>query len=57
MDVGVATGAFAETEAWGTSIGSEDFYGWSGIEPASDADYDFVRKLVAESGTTIESLK
>ena len=49
--------AFAQTEAWGTSIGSEDFYGWSGIEPATDADYDFVRKLVAESGTTIESLK
>jgi phosphonate transport system substrate-binding protein len=49
--------AFAETEAWGTSIGSEDFYGWSGIEAATDADYDFVRKLVAESGTTIESLK
>ena len=49
--------AFAETEAWGTSIGSEDFYGWSGLEPASDADYDFVRLLVAESGTTIESLR
>ena len=52
-----AVTAFAETEAWVTSIGSEDFYGWSGIEAASDADYDFVRKLVAESGTTIESLK
>jgi phosphonate transport system substrate-binding protein len=49
--------AFAETEEWATSIGSEDFYGWSGLEPASDADYDFVRKLVAESGTTIETLK
>jgi phosphonate transport system substrate-binding protein len=49
--------AFAETEAWSTSIGSEDFYGWSGLEPASDADYDFVRLLVAESGTTIESLR
>lgn len=49
--------AFAETEEWATSIGSEDFYGWSGLEAATDADYDFVRKLVAESGTTIESLK
>jgi phosphonate transport system substrate-binding protein len=49
--------AFAETEAWGTSIGSEDFYGWSGLEVASDADYDFIRLMVAESGTTIESLK
>ena len=52
-----AVTAFAETEAWVTSIGSEDFYGWSGIEAATDADYDFVRKLVAESGTTIESLR
>jgi phosphonate transport system substrate-binding protein len=49
--------AFAETEAWGTSIGSEDFYGWSGLEAATDADYDFIRLMVAESGTTIESLK
>lgn len=49
--------AFAETEAWGTSIGSEDFYGWSGLEPATDAEYDFIRQMVAESGTTIESLK
>jgi phosphonate transport system substrate-binding protein len=49
--------AFAETEAWGTSIGSEDFYGWSGIEAATDAEYDFIRLMVAESGTTIESLK
>jgi ABC-type phosphate/phosphonate transport system substrate-binding protein len=49
--------AFAETDGWGQSIGSEDFYGWSGLEPATDADYDFVRLMVAESGTTIESLK
>jgi phosphonate transport system substrate-binding protein len=49
--------AFAETEAWATSIGSADFYDWSGLEPATDADYDFVRKLVAESGTNIESLR
>ena len=26
--------AFAETEAWSQSIGSEDFYGWSGLEKA-----------------------
>jgi phosphonate transport system substrate-binding protein len=51
-----ALGAFAQTEAWGESIGNEDFYGWSGIEPASDADYDFVRKMVANAGVTIESL-
>ncbi|GIL13056.1 MAG: phosphate-import protein PhnD [Chloroflexota bacterium] len=35
--------AFAETEAWGQSIGSEDFYGWSGLAPITDADYDPVR--------------
>lgn len=49
--------AFAETESWANSIGSEDFYGWSGVEPATDADYDFVRLMVAESGTTLESLR
>lgn len=49
--------AFAETDTWGQSIGSEDFYGWSGLEPATDADYDFVRLMVAESGTTLESLR
>jgi phosphonate transport system substrate-binding protein len=51
-----ALAAFAESEAWGTSIGNEDFYGWSGLEAAADADYDFIRLMVAESGTTIESL-
>ncbi len=49
--------AFAESEAWGTSLGSEDFYGWSGMQPAADAEYDFIRKQVVESGTTIESLR
>ena len=49
--------SFAETEEWSTSIGSEDFYGWSGLEPATDAEYDFIRAMVVESGTTIESLK
>jgi phosphonate transport system substrate-binding protein len=52
-----ALAEFAKTEAWGTSIGSEDFYGWSGIEAASDADYDFVRLMVASAGVTIETLK
>jgi len=52
-----ALSAFAETEAWGTSLGSEDFYGWSGIDVATDAEYDFIRKLVVESGTTLESLR
>lgn len=44
--------AFAETEAWGTSIGSSDFYGWSGIAPAEDSEYDMVRAMVAATGYT-----
>ncbi len=35
--------AFAETEAWGQSIGSEDFYGWSGLAPIENEGYDPVR--------------
>ncbi len=42
--------AFATTEAWGTSIGSADFYGWSGIAPAEDAEYDMVRAMVEATG-------
>jgi phosphonate transport system substrate-binding protein len=42
--------AFAETEAWDTSIGSADFYGWSGIAPATDAEYDMVRAMVEATG-------
>jgi phosphonate transport system substrate-binding protein len=47
--------AFAATDAWGQSIGSTDFYNWSGIHPATDADYDFVRQMVAAAGITLES--
>ena len=46
--------AFAETDAWDASIGSADFYGWSGIPPATDAEYDVVRAMVAATGYTIE---
>ncbi len=46
--------AFAETEAWGTSIGSNDFYGWTGILPATDSEYDVVRAMVEATGYTIE---
>lgn len=42
--------AFSQTEAWGTSIGSADFYGWSGIAPATDAEYDMVRAMVEATG-------
>ena len=42
--------AFAETDAWDESIGSSDFYGWSGIAPATDAEYDVVRAMVEATG-------
>ncbi len=49
--------AFSQTEAWGTSIGSTDFYGWSGIEPATDEEYDFIRQMIEATGKTLEDLK
>ncbi|CAG0970793.1 putative phosphite transport system-binding protein PtxB [Anaerolineales bacterium] len=42
--------AFAETDAWKESIGNEDFYNWSGIVPATDAEYDMVRAMVEATG-------
>ena len=48
---------FSKTEAWGTSIGSTDFYGWSGIDPATDEEYDFIRQMVEATGKTLEDLK
>jgi len=48
--------AFAETEAWADSIGNQDFYDWSGLSPATDADYDMVRAMVTATGMTLESL-
>jgi len=46
--------AFSQTEAWGQSIGSSDFYGWTGIEAATDAEYDMVRQMVEATGYKIE---
>lgn len=46
---------FAKTEDWKTSIGSRDFYNWSGLTVAADSDYDFVRKMVAAIGLTLET--
>ena len=48
--------AFAETDAWGESIGNQDFYGWTGIDTASDAEYDNVRLMIEASGMTMEDL-
>jgi phosphonate transport system substrate-binding protein len=48
--------AFAETDAWVESIGNEDFYGWSGVEPAADSEYDLIRAMVEEAGISLEDL-
>ena len=48
--------AFAETEAWNESLGTQDFYGWTGIDPAADSEYDVVRKMVEATGLTLEGL-
>jgi len=44
--------AFSATDAWAASIGSEDFYGWSGIAPITDSDYDPVRQQFEFLGLT-----
>lgn len=48
--------AFAETPEWEESIGHQDFYAWSGIEPATDAEYDIVRTVVDSQGITLDDL-
>ena len=48
--------AFAETDAWNESIGNQDFYGWTGIDKASDAEYDVVRQMIEISGMSLEDL-
>ena len=37
---------------WNQSIGSQDFYNWTGISPATDDEYDFIRQMVAITGYT-----
>ena len=48
--------AFSETEAWEESIGNQDFYGWTGITPAGDAEYDGLRQIVDLVGIDLDSL-
>jgi phosphonate transport system substrate-binding protein len=42
--------------AWNDSIGNQDFYGWTGIEPATDAEYDALRAVVETAGIELEDL-
>lgn len=48
--------AFAETEAWSQSIGSQDFYDWSGIEAIEDDAYDPVRLQFEILGLTEQDI-
>ena len=48
--------AFSKTPAWADSLGNEDFYGWTGLDPATDADYDFVRLMIESAGIKVEDL-
>jgi phosphonate transport system substrate-binding protein len=48
--------AFSKTDDWKKSLGSSDFYGWTGLNPATDAEYDIIRKMVKASGLTLDKL-
>ena len=48
--------AFAETEAWNDSIGNQDFYGWTGISPAEDGEYDGLRTIVDLVGISLDNI-
>lgn len=48
--------AFSETPAWNQSIGKQDFYGWTGINPAEDAEYDSLREIVDLVGIELDNL-
>ncbi|MCL4247089.1 MAG: phosphate/phosphite/phosphonate ABC transporter substrate-binding protein [Anaerolineae bacterium] len=48
--------AFAQTDGWAQSIGSEDFYGWSGLAPIDDSGYDPVRLQFEILGLTEEDI-
>lgn len=41
--------------AWKSSIGDQDFYGWTGIDTATDAEYDNLRTIVDLVGFTPSS--
>lgn len=49
--------AFAETEEWAASIGSQDFYNWTGLSPATDEEYDFIRAMIAATGMSLEDFR
>jgi phosphonate transport system substrate-binding protein len=58
-DALIAFAAECDTDencAWNQSIGAEDFYNWTGIEPATDSEYDSLRAVVDVAGITLDDL-
>lgn len=58
-DALVAFAGECETDencAWNQSIGHEDFYSWTTIEPATDAEYDALRAVVDTAGIELDDL-
>ena len=47
---------FSQTEVWDESIGNQDFYGWTGINVATDQEYDFIRQMVELGGISLENI-
>ena len=45
--------AYSQTPDWNNTIGSNDFYGWTGLVPAADAEYDVLRAMVTATGYTV----
>jgi phosphonate transport system substrate-binding protein len=41
---------------WNQSIGHPDFYEWTSLAPAADADYDQLRKVVETAGIELDDL-
>jgi phosphonate transport system substrate-binding protein len=56
LQIADALFAFSETPQWEDSIGNADFYDWTGIEPATDAEYDDLRGVVTAVGITLENI-
>lgn len=55
-EIEAALEAFAETDAWEESIGNPDFYGWTGISPATDDEYDGLREIVDLVGISLDNI-
>jgi phosphonate transport system substrate-binding protein len=48
--------AFSQTDGWEDSLGNDEFYDWTGLEPTEDSAYDPVRNLIEQLGYTEEDI-